>query len=666
MSISQETIQKVKDAVDIVDIVEDFVTLKKKGHYWSGLCPFHDDKSPSFTVTPSRGIYKCFSCGAAGDAIGFVKELEGLTYIETIKYLGKKYGIEIQEKELTSDEKAKQEHKESLFIALNYAKDFFIEKMTKTSEGKSVGIGYFKERGFHNQTIENFELGYSLNQWDAFEKAALQKGFKEDILEAAGLIMRKEDRKYDRFRSRVMFPIHNLAGRVIAFGARTLKKDDKPKYLNSPETEVYHKSDVLYGIFQAKNALRMEDNALLVEGYTDVLSLHQSGIENVVASSGTALTEGQIKLVKRFTNNMTVLYDGDEAGIKASLRGTDLILEQGMDVRVVVLPEGQDPDSYCRELGGQRFKEYIDKHARDFILFKTDVLLKGAENDPIKKANVTRDIVQSIAKIPDPIKQSVFYKECAKLLNIPEELLISEGEKIKQKVIDQKEKAQNRQRREWEQTPPPPPEYYADIPQDIPPIHEEVIPQVEERVVSNDQSFYTKDHIKLLQAREEELIRVLLLYGQTSIGVNGDKLYHFLFDDLDSIVITKPVFHEIIITYKNEAALRRDPDAQFFLDHEDKAVREFAEECLMIDRQFSPNWEEKHRIYTPLKDENLPKLVNNTMLWLNLRSYEKKCFDYIRKIGQVEGKEQQALLTDLMCCTEKKNAFAKELGVVIS
>ncbi|MCK5281490.1 MAG: DNA primase, partial [Cyclobacteriaceae bacterium] len=372
MSVSQTTIDEIKSRIDIIDVISDFVTLKRTGQHYKGKSPFSDEKTPSFIVFPRNQNFKDFSSGKQGDAISFIMEYDGLSYIEAIKYLAKKYGIEIVEEEQSPEAVLKQNERESLFIILNYAKDYFKKTLFETEEGKSIGLTYFKERGFTEETIQKFELGYSLDQWNALETEAKSKGYNPDLLEKAGLIIRKEESQYDRFRGRVIFPIHNSTGKAIAFGARILKNvKNQPKYLNSPETDVYHKSDVLYGLFQSGRAIRQMDNCFLVEGYTDVISLHQHGVENVVSSSGTSLTENQIKLIHRHTENITVLFDGDDAGIRASLRGIDMILQQGMNVKAVVFPGGEDPDSYSRKLGALDFQQFLKENAEDFIHFKT-------------------------------------------------------------------------------------------------------------------------------------------------------------------------------------------------------------------------------------------------------------------------------------------------------
>jgi DNA primase len=382
--IREDTIQEIKSQVDIVDVISDFVNLKKSGSNYKALSPFTNEKTPSFFVSPSKEIYKCFSSGKGGDALNFIMEIEGINYVEALQYLAKKYGIEVKETEETDEEILVHNERESLFIVLSYARDYFVKSLWEHPEGQSVGLSYFKERGFDDSTIKKFELGYSLESWDAFYQDALDQKYQEDTLEKAGLIVKKEGKIYDRFRGRVMFPIHNLTGKPIAFGARILTGEkNQPKYINSPETPVYHKSQILYGIYQGRQAIRQKDNCYLVEGYTDVISLHRVGVDNVVASSGTSLTDGQIKIIKRYTNNITVLFDGDEAGIKASLRGIDMILQSGLNVRAVMFPEGEDPDSYARKIGPAGFRDYLKDHTRDFISFKTGLFAREAQQDPI-------------------------------------------------------------------------------------------------------------------------------------------------------------------------------------------------------------------------------------------------------------------------------------------
>ncbi|MCK5703223.1 MAG: DNA primase, partial [Cyclobacteriaceae bacterium] len=446
MKISKTTVDEIKSRMDIIDVIGDFVTLKRTGQHYKGKSPFSDEKTPSFIVFPRNQNFKDFSSGKQGDAISFIMEYDGLSYIEAIKYLGKKYGVEIEEEEQSPEAVQKQNERESLFIILNYAKDYFKNTLFNTEEGKSIGLTYFKERGFTDETIEKFELGYSLDQWNALENDAKPKGYNPDLLEKAGLIIKKDESQYDRFRGRVIFPIHNSTGKAIAFGARILKDvKNQPKYLNSPETDVYHKSKVLYGLFQSGRAIRQADNCYLVEGYTDVISLHQHGVENVVSSSGTSLTDDQIKLIHRHTENITVLFDGDAAGIRASLRGIDMILQQGMNVKAVVFPDGEDPDSYSRKLGAIGFQEFLKENAEDFIHFKTKLLLDGHENDPVKKAETITQIISSLSTIPDQVKRAVYMKETSNLLGLEEQVLYAELNKI---LINQRREKQKEAFRE--------------------------------------------------------------------------------------------------------------------------------------------------------------------------------------------------------------------------
>ena len=431
--IDQATVDKIIDSANILEVVSDFVTLRKRGVNYVGLFPFHDEKTPSFSVSPSKGICKCFSCGKGGSAVHFIMEHEQLSYYEALKYLAKKYNIEIEERELSDEEKQIKSDRESMLIVNSFAQEYFSNILFQHSEGRSVGLAYFHERGFRDDIIHKFALGYSLEQRDALAIEAKKRGYKEEYLLKTGLCLEGQNGYIsDRFRGRVIFPVFSLSGKVLAFGGRVLRKSDKlAKYVNSPESEVYHKSNVLYGIYQAKQSIVKNDNCFLVEGYTDVLSMHQAGVENVVASSGTSLTPGQIRLIHRFTNNITVIYDGDAAGIKASLRGIDLILKEGMNIKVVLLPDGDDPDSFAKKQSASSFTEYIKNHEVDFIRFKTNLLLDSAGNDPIKRAELISDIVQSIAIIPDTIVRSVYTKECSRLMEISEEVLLREINKIK-------------------------------------------------------------------------------------------------------------------------------------------------------------------------------------------------------------------------------------------
>jgi DNA primase len=431
--IDRLTVDKIFNAAQIVDVVSDFVTLKKRGVNYVGLCPFHEDTSPSFTVSPSKNICKCFACGEGGNPAQFIMKHEQVSYMEALRYLAKKYHIDIQERELSDEEKRAQSDRESMMIVNSWAQKFFTSRLYEHEEGRTVGLAYFRERGFRDDIIRKFQLGYSLARRDDLYKSAVTQGFNEAYLLKTGLVYKRDnDAVADRFHGRVIFPVHTLSGKVVAFGGRILSKKDKvAKYVNSPESEIYHKSYELYGIYFARQAMVKEDHCYLVEGYTDVISMHQTGIENVVASSGTSLTQGQIRLIRRFTANITVLYDGDAAGIKAALRGIDMLLEAGMNVKVVLLPEGEDPDSFARSRNSFDFNLFMKEHAVDFIRFKADLLLEDAGDDPIRRANLIREMMESVAVIPDNIVRSVYIKECSHLLDEREQVLIDEVMKIR-------------------------------------------------------------------------------------------------------------------------------------------------------------------------------------------------------------------------------------------
>lgn len=454
--IDQGTIDRIMDAAQIVDVVSDFVTLRKRGVNFVGLCPFHDDKTPSFYVSPAKGLCKCFACGKGGNVVHFIMEHEQMSYPEALKFLAKKYHIEIKERELSEEEKSAQSERESLFIVNQFARDYFQYILKNHVDGRSIGMAYFRNRGFRDDIIEKFQLGYCTDSHNAFAQEAVQKGYKKEFLIKTGLCYETDDHRLrDRFWGRVIFPVHTLSGKVVAFGGRVLAsatKGVKVKYVNSPESEIYHKSNELYGIYFAKHAIVKHDRCFLVEGYTDVISMHQSGIENVVASSGTALTSGQIRMIHRFTNNMTVLYDGDEAGIKASIRGIDMLLEEGMNIKVCLLPDGDDPDSFARKHNSTEFQAFIAEHETDFIQFKAHLLLKEAGKDPIKRAELIGSLVQSISVIPEAIVRDVYIKECAQLLHVEDKLLVSEVAKRREKQAEKKAEQAERNRRLTERT----------------------------------------------------------------------------------------------------------------------------------------------------------------------------------------------------------------------
>lgn len=436
----QSTIDRIIDAADIVDVVSGYVTLRRAGASYKGLCPFHDDKTPSFYVSPSKGLCKCFSCGKGGNVVHFIMEEEQLSYYEALKFLAKKYGIEVEDRQLTDEERLQQNERESMFAVNEWASNYFHDTMMSTDDGRSIGLAYFRTRGFRDDIIEKFRLGFCLPSYDAMSKAAVKKGFREDFIVKTGLAFRRDDGTLrDRYRDRAIFPWFAVSGKIVAFGGRVLDARTKgvnQKYINSPESDIFHKSRELYGIFQAKKAIAKEDRVFMVEGYTDVISMHQCGIENVVANSGTALNVAQIKLLHRFTSNITLLYDGDSAGIHAALRGTDMLLAEGMHVKILLLPDGDDPDSFARKHTAEDFKAYIDAHQTDFIIFKTNLLMEEAGRDPIKRAQLISDIVKSIAVIPEEITRAVYIRETSQMLNFEERILLNETEKIRKQELE--------------------------------------------------------------------------------------------------------------------------------------------------------------------------------------------------------------------------------------
>lgn len=657
MRIDQDTVQQIIQASDIVEVVGDYVSLKKRGANMIACCPFHNEKTPSFSVSPSKGIYKCFGCGKAGDSVRFVMDIEGIGYPEALKHLAKKYGIEVAEKEITSEEQQTQNEKESTYIVLDFANKYYQEQLWKTPEGESIGQSYFKERGFNHQTIRKFDLGYSPDGWDTFTKHALKSGFSLDILEKAGLTIIKEGKDpIDRFRGRVIFPIHNVAGKAIAFGARILKKDpNSPKYLNSPETAVYHKSFIVYGIAQAKNPIRQEENCYLVEGYTDVVSLNQAGIENVVASSGTSLTKEQIQLIRRFTDNVTVLYDGDAAGIKASLRGIDIILEEGLNVKAVVFPDGDDPDSFVQKVGSQAFKDYVKNTQKDFIRFKTEISLRDVGNDPIKRAELIKDLVETISKIPDSIKRSVFYKEVASLLSIDEHILITEGNKIFQKKAHDSEKERQRQNRT---------QSIADV--NIP----------VEMFIPADYEYQEFVEVKpkkersILSYHEEECVRLLVCYGSNILERNVIEnidftLTDYIFNEIKDMEFETPSYGKILNIFRDFHQKGQIPETLYFTSHLDNDIQTQTINWLSTPYVLSENWE-KHEIYVPVEADKLAEMAYTNILRLKKSRVESEMKKLDTELGEAESFEvQDQILIKMMQLKDTVKKLAQLLGTIV-
>ncbi len=635
--ISRETIDDIKNRMDIVDVISDFITLKRSGQNYKALSPFNNEKTPSFYVVPAKGIFKDFSSGKGGDAITFVMEHEGMSYTEALRYLAKKYGIELKETVAAKEELEALSARDSLYIVMNFAKEHYKGLLKEHEEGKSIGLSYFHERGFNDRTIEKFELGYSLNEWHNLEETALTKGYSAEVLEKSGLVIYKEDQKhYDRFRGRVIFPVHNLAGKIIAFGARILTKEkDQPKYINSPETEIYHKSNVLYGMYQAKNAIRKEDFCFLVEGYTDVISMHQAGIENAVASSGTALTEEQVKLIRRFTENITVLFDGDAAGIKAALRGIDLVLKGGLNVRVLLLPDGDDPDSFSKKHSSTELKAYFQQNTKDFISFKIDLYAADASRDPIKKAEAIREIITSISVIPDPIKRSVYIQETSVLLKIQESVLLTELNKI---LIGERKKQQEKVKDEPEVTP--------DFSEEF-------------------QESTKLDTSGMVQMQERETIRLLLNYAESA--VEEQKLIHYLLHEMDEVVFTNPVFGEIFETFKTLSNEGKTVDEFYFLENGSAEVKKIVADLMTSRYHTSPHWSEKYHIFFPHEKEVIGDVAYSNVLRFKFRAVQKLMEDNLQKIKLATS---DADLDKFMTIHEQlKNAereIAETLGIVIA
>ena len=637
--IHPSTIEEIKNRIDIVEVVGDFVTLKRSGSSFKALSPFTNEKTPSFYVVPSKGIFKDFSSGKGGDAITFVMEVDGLSYVEALKYLAGKYGIEVKEEEQSDEALQAQNKRESLYIVLNYASEYFQNTLHTSEEGKSIGLSYFKEREFTEETIKKFELGYSKEIWDGLINEAQQKGYKKELLAEAGLIIDKDGKSYDRFRSRVMFPIHNVSGKTIAFGGRKLSKTDKSaKYINSPETELYIKSKVLYGLFQSKNAIRKEDNCFLVEGYTDVISMHQSGIENVVASSGTALTEDQVKLIRRYTGNVTVIFDGDAAGIKASMRGIDMLLEGDLNVKAVALPEGEDPDSYAKNLGAVGFKDFVAEEAQDIIRFKTKVLLDETGNDPVKKAGVIKDIIASITKISDPVKRTVYIKECSDLLGIAESVLIAEQNKI---LIDAR-RNQNKL-----------------------PISEPEIPIQEEVEVALDKT----DIAKVIELQERESVRLLVNYGKNKIHtreLNDEYQISYFLNEADEIQFTNDTYRKIVETFREKLREGEIIDGEYLLTHEDEQVRRTVIDLSADKYEISENWSEKYQIHVPRETEFLRDATYTNILRLKFRIVQQLIQEETKKLKETTDEQEiDELLDDVNELKKVSVEIANILGNVI-
>ena len=680
--IPQDTVNKILDSAQIVEVISDFVSLKRRGANFIACCPFHNEKTPSFYVSPSKGIYKCFGCGKSGTAVGFVMEHESMTYVEALKYLAKKYGIEVKEKEDSPEEIAARQRSESLYLVMDFAEKFFQESL-KTPEGRSIGYAYFRSRGLEDSTIEKYGLGWSPKGGSVFSREALAKGYKEEFLTATGVSIKRNDGSLiDKFYDRVMFPIHSVSGRVIAFGGRTLRSDYKTanigKYVNSPETEIYDKSRSLYGIYFAKSEISRQDKCFLVEGYLDVLSMHQLGITNVVASSGTSLTVPQIRLIKKFTSNVTIMYDGDAAGIHAALRGIGLILKEGMNVRVVLIPDGDDPDSYSRKHTLEEMRKFLEDNEQDFITYKTDLLLGQAGNDPLKRAELINDIADTIALIPDQIKRAVYVQNAADKFGIAEDMIYARIHSSRQKMIEEERKEAERERIREESA-----DANAVVPEvsvnaDVAP--SQVVPEQPVPVTSAPAGFESP----VLQPSEKDLLGFILRNGMSPLEFESDSPYYeeegavpvadFIRDALDGHEFAntsyRRVYDEYFRLYDGDPALTQTDIVRKLMDSPDRAmadmVADFVEERYQLTvKNFKDSMtaESSHLVL------NVPKaiLVYNS---LRVKAQEMEITERLKELKHEEQtddvmKEQFDLLIKLQKTAELRKSIVEKLGRVL-
>ena len=650
--ISKSTIEQVFETARVEEVIGDFVNLKKSGSNYKGLSPFSDERSPSFMVSPVKQIWKDFSSGKGGNAVTFLMEHEHFTYPEAIKYLAKKYNIEIEETEQTNEQKEEANERESLYLVNEFANTYFQNILHKTDQGKAIGLSYFKERGFTNDTIKTYNLGYSLDEWQAFTDEALGKGYQLEFLGKTGLTIVKDEKRFDRFKGRVMFPIHSMSGRILGFGGRILAADKKAaKYVNSPESEVYHKSKVLYGLFHAKQSIAKEDNCFLVEGYTDVIQFHQTGIKNVVASSGTALTPEQIRLINRLTKNITVLFDGDAAGIRASIRGIDLILEQGLNVKVVMFPNGEDPDSFAKQNTLEELSSYLEDNSKDFIQFKAALLVEEANNDPIKKAETIREIVNSISKIPDPIKREIYIQECSRIMDISEDVLFSTLAQINKKERSDANKEYKEEQKAF-------------------------------NVIKHEQP---KVKVDLQYVLERKIIEILLLYGNETEDFedlvlkeseNGDlqlepvvhkaKVFEKVYLDLqeDEMQFSDEKFKSLYYTIIDTLHQAEDFQLKDFINRLGQDMANEVTTILMEDERYRlHDWQRNH-IIPKEKKETIAQLVSQTILSLRCFLIDQKVAEYQNETLR-EDANLRSILEDVNDYVKLKMLLSKKLGKVV-
>ncbi len=637
----------------VEEVIGDFVQLKKSGSNFKGLSPFSDERTPSFMVSPVKQIWKDFSSGKGGNVVAFLMEHEHFTYPEAIKYLAKKYGIEIEETQQNDEQKEQANERESMYLVSEFANKYFQKILHKTDPGKAIGLSYFKERGFTLETIKKFELGYCLDEWDAFTKEALAEGYKLEFLEKTGLSIVKGERQFDRFKGRVMFPIHSMSGRVLGFGGRILTSDKKAaKYLNSPESAIYHKSKVLYGINYAKQAIAKEDNCFMVEGYTDVVQFHQTGIENVVSSSGTALTSEQIRLINRLTKNITVLFDGDAAGLRASLRGIDLILEQGMNVKICTFPEGEDPDSFARKNSEVELRDFLAENSKDFIRFKASLLMEEAKNDPVKKAGLIREIVQSISKIPDNIQQEVYLQECSRIMDISEEVLYSSLAQLTKKSDGQSQRKPARK-------------------------SFDVVKEEQQPAAKVDEQFELEKKIislLLLYGKEEEEFEDLLLKekenGELVLEpeIQKARVFEKIFLDLqeDEIAFANPDFQQIYSELIERLNSNDSLAMENFINEIDGEKASAITHILMEEEQYELHDWDRQNIFVKTKKETLSRLVSETILSLRRFLINQKIDELSSQVKAPDPEiDSSAILQDIMDYLSLKKVLSDKLNRVM-
>ena len=668
--IKPETIERIMDAVRIEDVVSEFVTLKRRGANLLGCCPFHNEKTPSFTVSPAKGIFKCFGCGEAGNSVHFLMKHEHFSYPEALRYLANKYNIEIEEEQLTPDQIEKQTEREALFSVSDFAQKYFADLLYNDEAGRAIGLSYFYERGLSDNIIKRFGLGYCLDDWENFTRHAISNGYSDNVLEKTGLTIFKDDgKRYDRFRGRVMFPVFSVSGKVLGFSGRVLSSEKQAaKYVNSPESEIYNKSKTLYGIYQAKGAISKLDLCYLVEGNIDVITLHQAGIENTVASSGTSLTLEQIKLIHRYTKNITVLYDGDSAGIKAALRAVNMLLEEGMSVRVVLFPDGDDPDSYTRKYGSEAIQQYVTSQATNFIIFKTKILLDEAKGDPIKKAELIKDIVSTIALVPELIERNIYVKECASLLDIPEQTLATELAR----AISARRKKQFDKQAEEQQQAATTIETTAVEPQqgnDIAKVEELKKTLLMPELQDDATDVHERKLISLLLNYGDTMIKKTFLNDQGEEEVEENYVAAYIVADLmnDNLSFVNPLYHEIYEIYKTKLLEGEIINSNYFFALNREDIGTLVATLLVVNYTVSDNWKDRFRIYVPSWEDNLEKDVNQSLLRFKQQKLDGRIKDIMEQLKQpLSDDDTMMLLYDLNNLKKLRVMVARELNQIIT